>query len=179
MHCGKQNPEESAFCVFCGKPVARAVAETRPKKFRPPLVTVGWILGLMALLGLMMGLLTSDSPEQRADEEEQRRTQQAQEKAEAASRAVQTACRKGVKHNLVAPSTADFPHWLDHVGYLGEGKYDVQTEVDAQNVFGAKIRKTFDCEVLCGFQPSGLRRGGGPYDDSLGDCTVTKIKGLR
>src|SRR5439155_19330141 len=95
--------------VFCGKPGGRAIAETRPKKFRPLLATVGAILGLMALLGLLLGLLTPNSPEQRADEEEQRRTQQAKEKAEAASRAVQTACRAEVKHNLVTPSTAVSP----------------------------------------------------------------------
>ncbi|GEM_PF-2196186 len=60
----------------------------------------------------------------------------------------EAACRATVKQNLKAPSTADFVD-DDYVKYLGKGKFDVQTTVDAQNSFGAKIRSNFDCKMQC------------------------------
>jgi hypothetical protein len=59
-------------------------------------------------------------------------------------------CQNAVMKTLKAPSTADFP-WpgeetiVDH----GAWRYTVQSYVDAQNSFGAKIRTPFRCEILC------------------------------
>jgi hypothetical protein len=59
-------------------------------------------------------------------------------------------CLVVVKDGLKAPSTADFQNSNeDYIQYLGRGKFHVQTAVDAQNSFGAKLRKTFDCKVQC------------------------------
>lgn len=46
-----------------------------------------------------------------------------------------------VEDRLKAPSSADFPYYEPkYVQDLGSGKYRVQSYVDAQNSFGAKIR---------------------------------------
>ena len=59
-------------------------------------------------------------------------------------------CRIVVKQSLKVSSTANFQEYSeDSVKYLGSGKFHVQTRVDAQNSFGAKIRSTFECEVQC------------------------------
>jgi len=52
-----------------------------------------------------------------------------------------------VKGRLKAPSTAKFPGILDgrsdHISYLGNQKYRINSYVDAQNSFGAMIRTRF------------------------------------
>jgi hypothetical protein len=59
-------------------------------------------------------------------------------------------CRAVVERNLKAPSTAVFQDYSDdYVKYLGQGKFEVQTKVDAENSFGAKLRTSFDCQVQC------------------------------
>jgi len=57
-------------------------------------------------------------------------------------------CQDWVKDRLVAPSTADFP--LEPVDVTKkDDKYYVESYVDAQNSFGAKIRTKFICETKC------------------------------
>ena len=51
-----------------------------------------------------------------------------------------------VENNLKAPRTAKFP-WLEEAGYLGDGRYELVSYVDAQNVFGALIRTRYYCIV--------------------------------
>jgi hypothetical protein len=50
-----------------------------------------------------------------------------------------------VKKRLLAPATADFGG--ETVEYLGGTKHKVTGLVDAQNAFGAKLRKRFVCTV--------------------------------
>jgi len=67
-----------------------------------------------------------------------------------------------VENDLKAPSTASF-HGSDYVKYLGKGKFHIQTQVDAQNSYGAMIRTGFDCQVQC---------------MDADNCWVTKLHGM-
>lgn len=56
------------------------------------------------------------------------------------------ACRQFVRNNLKAPSTADFqPCYEASSVYQRERVFTVNSYVDAQNAFGAKIRNEFTC----------------------------------
>lgn len=49
-----------------------------------------------------------------------------------------------VKDRLISPSTAKFPSYRDDfVTHLGDGRYLVKAYVDAENIFGAKIRNYY------------------------------------
>lgn len=64
--------------------------------------------------------------------------------------AAQVRCRSVIEANLKAPSTADFQSGLrDGIRYDGKFMWTVQTRVDAQNSFGAKLRSVFTCKVRC------------------------------
>ena len=55
-----------------------------------------------------------------------------------------------VKQKLKAPSSADFPYINDRqvvVVHKGGGRFIVQSYVDAQNAFGAKLRTRYQCEL--------------------------------
>ncbi len=57
-----------------------------------------------------------------------------------------------VKEGLVSPGSADFGGFLEQtsdecVTDLGEGVYVASGWVDAQNLFGAKLRRRFTCRV--------------------------------
>lgn len=54
------------------------------------------------------------------------------------------ACKKFVKDDLKAPSTASF---ADHTVSQDATTYTVTGGVDAENSFGAKIRNTYTCTV--------------------------------
>ena len=59
-------------------------------------------------------------------------------------------CRQFAEDCLRAPSTADWPSSLPpatRIEHAGEGRYLVQTYVDAQNAFGALIRSDISCQV--------------------------------
>jgi hypothetical protein len=53
-----------------------------------------------------------------------------------------------IKENLKAPSTAKFP-WYDEkfITTLDDGRYLVKAYVDAENSFGAKLRKNFSVKI--------------------------------
>ena len=58
-------------------------------------------------------------------------------------------CKHTIESHLKAPSTADWFHastarWRNHPGYF----LSTQT-VDAQNSFGAKLRVSYECRVMC------------------------------
>ncbi len=58
---------------------------------------------------------------------------------------------KFVKERLRSPSTSKFPGALersDHVQYLGNQKYKINSWVDSQNAFGATIRTHFSGEIM-------------------------------
>lgn len=55
-----------------------------------------------------------------------------------------------VKQRLKSPATAEFPNIYSnpqHVKYLGQQKYAINSYVDAQNSFGAMLRTNFSGEV--------------------------------
>lgn len=54
------------------------------------------------------------------------------------------ACKKFVKDDLKAPSTASF---ADHSVSQDGSTYTVTGQVDAENSFGAKIRNDYTCTV--------------------------------
>lgn len=57
-------------------------------------------------------------------------------------------CEQFVENQLVAPSTAEFGSFdRNNVDYLGNSEYLVLNYVDAQNSFGAVLRKTYLCKV--------------------------------
>ena len=55
-----------------------------------------------------------------------------------------------VKKQLKAPSTAKFPKSTElrnHVIKIGQDKFQINSWVDAQNSFGAMLRKEFSCII--------------------------------
>jgi hypothetical protein len=55
-----------------------------------------------------------------------------------------------VKKRLRAPSTAEFPGlWTkkDHVQYRGDGVYEINSWVSAENGFGGKVRTRFNGKI--------------------------------
>jgi hypothetical protein len=55
-----------------------------------------------------------------------------------------------IEQTLKSPSTAKFPGIFQkkkHTTSLGDGKYRISSWVDSQNVFGAKIRSRWSCEI--------------------------------
>ena len=61
---------------------------------------------------------------------------------------VYSACQQFVTQRLKAPSTADFPSFDDKSVTTGANVFTVDSYVDAQNAFGAKIRTRISCNVL-------------------------------
>jgi hypothetical protein len=62
-------------------------------------------------------------------------------------------CKQKVEERLKAPSTAEFlPHAASDIKRMAGDKrgdmYEVNSYVDAQNSFGAKIRTNFKCSVV-------------------------------
>lgn len=70
--------------------------------------------------------------------------------ADGVGMAAQARCRVGIGGSLKAPSTAEFQSSVeDYVHYDGKFIWTVQTRVDAQNSFGARLRSLFTCKVYC------------------------------
>lgn len=100
-----------------------------------------WILGIaVAFFAILwiMGSGSSPNPER-----------EAQRRCESPDAAYQMA-QRFVKKRLKAPSTADFPSLLSDdvtVGYLGDCTHEVAAHVDAQNGFGAQVRRAFYAKI--------------------------------
>lgn len=57
-------------------------------------------------------------------------------------------CQDFMEDRLQAPSSADYPCcYSDFVTYEGDRVYEVRSYVDAENAFGAKLRRDFLCRV--------------------------------
>lgn len=56
-------------------------------------------------------------------------------------------CNDYVKDRLKAPSTAEFPFLADRITKVSDGHYLVESHVDAQNSFGAKLRRDYYCDI--------------------------------
>lgn len=57
---------------------------------------------------------------------------------------------KFVKDKLISPSSAEFPEYYEHINhvlYLGERRFFIESWVDSQNSFGAMIRSKFTCQL--------------------------------
>jgi hypothetical protein len=57
---------------------------------------------------------------------------------------------KFVTQNIKTPSTAQFPSlWesKDHVKSLGDNRFQIDSWVDAQNLYGAMVRNNYTCIV--------------------------------
>lgn len=56
-----------------------------------------------------------------------------------------------IKEKLKSPSTAEFPglfESINHVKYIGDNKYQIDSWVDSQNSFGATIRTRYSCIMV-------------------------------
>jgi hypothetical protein len=55
-----------------------------------------------------------------------------------------------IKDMLKAPSTADFPSYSERVGHVQRlgNEFTINSWVDSENSFGAKIRTKFSCKVI-------------------------------
>lgn len=56
-----------------------------------------------------------------------------------------------VSDRLKSPSTAEFPGTFEkknHITVLGNGQYQINSWVDSQNGFGAKIRSRWSCKII-------------------------------
>lgn len=59
-----------------------------------------------------------------------------------------TMCQNFVEDRLRSPSTASYPwSWSDDTHYVGNGRFRINSYVDAQNAFGGEVRTEFMCEV--------------------------------
>jgi major membrane immunogen (membrane-anchored lipoprotein) len=62
------------------------------------------------------------------------------------------ACKHFVSNQLKAPATASYPNFFTNTTDItlndnGGGAFEVLSQVDSDNGFGAKLRSTFDCNV--------------------------------
>ena len=108
------------------------------EKAKPGCASLG--LGILALFGLLVvlaGLLGVFSSGKRDA------TQPIVEPTESEAVVV---CQNFVRKRLRAPSTADFP-WLDRQVVRTRSAFHVHSYVDSENMYGAKIRTSWDCTV--------------------------------
>lgn len=107
---------------------------------RPSPLTCG-VLALAAL-GLIAVMVWSGSQSPPASAPSSEPT------AETRTAAVWVQCKRFVTDALKVPATADFPFFpVESITSLGSGRFRVQSYVDAENSFGAKIRTNFTCDV--------------------------------
>lgn len=67
-------------------------------------------------------------------------------------------CNEFVKERLKVPSTADFPFLDFRATRVADNHYIVESHVDAQNAFGAKLRSSYFCDVEWNGIEAGDRR---------------------
>jgi hypothetical protein len=56
--------------------------------------------------------------------------------------------RHFVEDQLKAPATADFSDDTENVVKINDSTYDVQSYVDSENSFGAKLRSRYSCTIV-------------------------------
>jgi hypothetical protein len=97
------------------------------------------------LFGLAFGFVPKTYQEQRRLEQMER--EEAQQKVEKERRFdAHIACQVYIREHLQAPSSADFSHSAAIVP-RDKGGYLIRGSVDAQNAFGAKLRRQYECAV--------------------------------
>lgn len=126
--CKQEVSTEAKTCPHCG------VAKPVPLSEGAQLAGVGCFILVLLGAGYCFYSVASDAP--RPNDPEDR------------SVAIVVACEQRVLARLKAPSTAQFSkgvHSMQMVQSIGGGRFVVHDYVDAQNVFGAKIRTNVTC----------------------------------
>jgi hypothetical protein len=131
--CQAQVSTEAPTCPHCGiaDPISAAAtqqaknAESEPGCFN--------VLGFLIILSVTVGIfsmLAPDDPDHSIYD-------------------AHVMCEDFVEARLRTASTAKFPSIRSDevVQDLGDGKYRVRAQVDAQNALGAQVRSTYDCTV--------------------------------
>lgn len=128
--CGEKASDEADACPNCGHPISSDSSGGMSDTSQGCL----GCLGLMVVIVVIV--LAIDFPETEDDS--------APYEGEWSMAAIQ--CENAVEERLVAPATADHP-WKgeDGVDYLGDGRYQVNSYVDAENRMGAEIRVYYSC----------------------------------
>lgn len=107
-----------------------------------------WVIWLFAGLMVFFVIILIDT---RAKQQEYLNKQQSVSLNKAPSKRMDKSlayimCKKMIAEKLKSPKSAEFAKdWNQHVTYLGDGKYKVNSYVDSQNSFGALIRSKFSC----------------------------------
>ncbi|GAA0082983.1 hypothetical protein [Clostridium sp. CTA-6] len=111
--------------------------------------TVLLCLSIILCLGIFVGCSDSSG---RGDESEER------------YKAYETA-KSYVEDELKSPSTAEFPSASEaKITKLGKDEYKIESYVNAENSFGAKVKSTFSCRIVV------------DYDKEKVDCYDLVIK---
>ncbi len=127
--CGKEVSSKAKNCPNCGAPIKKQIS-------------TGSGCLIIILFVLFIGWIFSsifDTPSS------------TDWRSENNSIAANVMMEKFVKERLRSPSTSKFPGALersDHVQYLGNQKYKINSWVDSQNAFGATIRTHFSGEIM-------------------------------
>lgn len=141
--CGQQISTLAATCPHCGAPQSadpEKLAAGVPAEARRSGPGVGKILGYgcLTVVGavVVLALLGSLVPESEKSKERERNINAI------------AACQVAVERRLKSPSTAKFPDGLSsNVSEPSGGVVTVSASVDAQNAFGALLRKRWVCTV--------------------------------
>ena len=127
--CGKEVSSKAKNCPNCGAPIKKQIS-------------TGSGCLIIILFVLFIGWIFSsifDTPSS------------TDWRSENNSIAANVMIEKFVKERLRSPSTAKFPGALersDHVQYLENQKYKINSWVDSQNAFSATIRTHFSGEIM-------------------------------
>lgn len=131
--CNKMISDMAPSCPHCdhSKPLDESALPDKTEQPKKPSLPEGCGCGLL-LFGIIMvfvfiGIFSNPGPDEIG---------------------AYTASQWFVEKRLKAPGTADFPVYIDSfVTDLGGGKFKVESYVDAENSFGAKLRTQYTCIV--------------------------------
>lgn len=156
--CGRQCRQNAAFCDACG---ARLFKEQEPPRLKvnPPVGSLNPGVKLVSFLAigiigvsLVAGFISTDTQTKTAAPPKPLRVVD----SDAARLTAFADCKFAIRNSLKAPSTAGIDEYgfaidpMDgHIFPEDDHTFMTTHRVDAQNSFGAKLRKTFACEVRC------------------------------
>lgn len=143
--CQKMVSEEAKACPACGQPIYKWYQQVESKN--DGLVKLGF--GLVG--GLFMLLIFSSSPEEEAADNS-RAAKRVAEKAEedkcGSELEALTFSQLFVKQQLKAPARSEFGYLSDsQLQMTSCGTWSVKSHVDAENSFGAMLRKPYHARL--------------------------------